>query len=250
MEDTGWRKNTKTGGWFNIYDIEDKTTNKYMNEKIRNEALKNKMNPLDHFSINEEGVLRKKEENDTQFQKYLDEVTNDMYENANYTNEEINEFGLYFGNLNFRKVNDYLRNGKDQDINGIKASSLANKINNKINTVNTNRDLTLYRGYTNYDTEQASKLRVGDVVIDKGILSTSLNPERAYEVAQSATLKNNKPVMFEIETKRGTNALISSKSKIKNEFQENEVVLPSNTSLRIKEINDYKYVKLIKATIE
>lgn len=52
-EDTGWRRNTKTGGWFNINDIEDSSkapTNKYMNDKIRGSvSFNNRKNLTTHI---------------------------------------------------------------------------------------------------------------------------------------------------------------------------------------------------------
>lgn len=44
MEDTGWRRNKKTGGWFNINDINNatkKTINEYMNDFIRQKSKNN-----------------------------------------------------------------------------------------------------------------------------------------------------------------------------------------------------------------
>ena len=122
----------------------------------------------------------------------------------------------------------------------------AEKINNKILKTKTSQDVMLFRGISNLSLSDVDNLKVGKILKDKGILSTSLNPERAYEVSQTATFFNNKPVMLEIKANKGSNMLISSNIFDKVRLQEYEVVLPSNAKLEITGIKKYKYVTIIK----
>lgn len=200
---------------------------------------------MSNFTLSDEGILRKKDGAD--ISKITKNQAEELYKQANYTKEEKEKYSSsYFGNLNFRKINDYLRENKDDEIHGIKASTMAKELNNKINNTTSTEDLILYRGINHLSIEDVSKMKIGDIIKDKGIQSTSFNPERAYEVSQTATFFNNVPVMYEIETTKGSNMLISSKIFDNVSLQEYEVVLPSNISLEIKDIQKYKYLTLIK----
>ena len=200
---------------------------------------------MNNFKMDKEGIFRKKENVD--IYKKLEPKMKKLYNDANYTTSEKDLFSnSYFGNLGFKKINDYLRTGKDDFHNGIKVSDIAEKINNKILKTKTYQDVMLFRGISNLSLSDVDNLKVGKILKDKGILSTSLNPERAYEVSQTATFFNNKPVMLEIKANKGSNMLISSKIFDKVRLQEYEVVLPSNAKLEITGIKKYKYVTIIK----
>jgi hypothetical protein len=122
----------------------------------------------------------------------------------------------------------------------------------------------VYRGISD-DTGAFDGIKIGDVIRDKGYVSTSPNPAVAEAFANSSVIQG-KPVVLEIDVPFGQPAIAADlattiwegKEPISDDpfFVElsgftrlNEVVLPRRTKMTVTEIRDEENAKYVKVEI-
>lgn len=122
----------------------------------------------------------------------------------------------------------------------------------------------VYRGISD-DTGAFDEIKVGDVIRDKGYVSTSPNPAVAEAFANSTVIQG-KPVVLEIDIPRGQPAIaadlattiMTRKEPIQDDpfFVEisgftrlNEIVLPRRLKMTVKEVRNEENAKYVKVEI-
>ncbi len=164
-----------------------------------------------------------------------------------------------------------LRTGKiPEDSNSDKEEirDYIKSLDTEISKTSTPRDLVLFRGTSGTGTEVFEKLKEGDIYIDKGFVSTTLDIAVAPEFMSTATggRYDSRPIekgyVLEISVPKGSKAL-SVNSYFRNVSgrygpsgdirKEDEHILPRNTKFRVDSISsiDVRGLKdkLIKVSV-
>lgn len=158
--------------------------------------------------------------------------------------KEVKAFENYVNN---NDINSDLRHGLDNDdIKGI--DSLLKPSSKK---------MTLYRGvnimWGNNDTYSYEYAEVGDILADKGFLSTSKSQKEALEF----TAYGEEPTILKINVPKGTkildiNQAYKKYSKNTNVHEkEQEVVLPRDSKLKVTKVEEdvEGYIKIIHCNV-
>ena len=151
---------------------------------------------------------------------------------------EAIELADYMGSNKSFQINMYLRSSGKGFTEELKAKldNTINKISNAIGKSKTTSNIITYRGVSG----NVPKMRIGDIITDKGFMSTSLDMTRSFDYIIGEGR------LMEIRLTKGTKALYEkSISRFGKKFIRNEceLILPKGTILKkigVKEIEGLK----------
>jgi hypothetical protein len=195
----------------------------------------------------------------------------DSDEHPKYDSAENGVNVEYYTSVGSWEINGLLRTGKvpeDSNSNKEEIRDYIKSLDTEISKTSTPRDLVLFRGTSGTGTEVFEKLKVGDIYIDKGFVSTTLDIAVVPEFMSTATggRYDSRPIekgyVLEISVPKGSKAL-SVNSYFRNVSgrygpsgdirKEDEHILPRNTKFRVDSISsiDVRGLKdkLIKVSV-